>query len=419
MGYVPVEERLRILGEQLFHTSGVSTWCFGTGFEFFASTSSIEDDLLDILEKNGCLAYVRKRGFASCSRPVFYRDFLGLCWFIEGLYDRNNEGKQFPRLLLLVGPMLESRISSEELDSRLRSRPGIDSGSISRLKNELKTIPVVHRELMDQYGVLLHYTLTEEGIHPWDFIYPEESLSLPQEPEALPDRTREARQILQEEEVLGAIRDGNEHYLQVAESGRLSRLIDTGNSLRDEKDSLIAFTVLCFRAAVEGGVSSAGARQAQADILARIEACPDTEAVGRMTHTMLKTCTDLVRARRDEEGVSPIVRTSCDYIRANAKRPITVADVAAAVGYTEYYFTKKFYKETGVRLKDYIKKTRVELAKIALTVTGDSVEEISASLQFGNRNYFSRVFREETGMTPMEYRQKRNFQGERKNDGHQ
>ncbi len=74
------------------------------------------------------------------------------------------------------------------------------------------------------------------------------------------------------------------------------------------------------------------------------------------------------------------------------------------MGYTEYYFARKFQEETGVRLLDYIKQTRLDYAKILLSTTNLSIQQISEKLQFGTRNYFTRIFKEHVGTSPTEYR---------------
>lgn len=80
-------------------------------------------------------------------------------------------------------------------------------------------------------------------------------------------------------------------------------------------------------------------------------------------------------------------------------------EVAAAVGYTPYYFSKKFYKEMGIRVTDYIKAARVEHAKILLVTSRKSIQDISDMLHFGTRSYFGKVFQEIVGVSPAVYRE--------------
>lgn len=68
------------------------------------------------------------------------------------------------------------------------------------------------------------------------------------------------------------------------------------------------------------------------------------------------------------------------------------------------FCSRKFQKEIGTRLSDYIRDTRPEYAKIRMPSTEKTVQEISEQLQFCSRNYFSRVFREKEGVSPQEFR---------------
>ena len=81
------------------------------------------------------------------------------------------------------------------------------------------------------------------------------------------------------------------------------------------------------------------------------------------------------------------------------------------MGYTEYYLTKKFNAEMGMKLSDYIKQKKVERARLLLATTSKSVQEISDSLQFSSRNYFSAVFTALEGKTPAAYRAENNQRG--------
>ena len=96
---------------------------------------------------------------------------------------------------------------------------------------------------------------------------------------------------------------------------------------------------------------------------------------------------------------------------------LSAEKIAAAMGYTPYYFTKKFYKETGMRVTDYIRQAKIEYAKLLLLTTKKTIQEISDLLHFGTRSYFSKVFHEQMGVTPAAYRNNinREVSNERKN----
>ena len=75
--------------------------------------------------------------------------------------------------------------------------------------------------------------------------------------------------------LLQCVEEGNFGYQEISEklrkfSGYLS---DTGDSLRDGKNSVIVFAALCSRAAVRGGMPAQTSRELETDYLNRIEAC--------------------------------------------------------------------------------------------------------------------------------------------------
>lgn len=60
----------------------------------------------------------------------------------------------------------------------------------------------------------------------------------------------------------------------------------------------------------------------------------------------------------------------------------------------------------GIKLLDYIKKVRLSYAKVWLLTNEKSIQEISEILQFSTRNYFTKVFKAQEGITPAEYRER-------------
>ena len=94
------------------------------------------------------------------------------------------------------------------------------------------------------------------------------------------------------------------------------------------------------------------------------------------------------------------IQKCVDHIEMNLDKKIVAEDLAALVGYTEYYLTHKFKEETGLSVTNYVKFAKVERAKVLLKSTTLSVREISEQLGFATRNYFSAVFQQVTGKRP-------------------
>lgn len=69
--------------------------------------------------------------------------------------------------------------------------------------------------------------------------------------------------------------------------------------------------------------------------------------------------------------------------------------------------SRRFTQEAGIPLAAFIRDEKVEEGKRLLRYTDKSVSAIAAYLGFSSQGHFSKVFRETTGITPGEYREKK------------
>ncbi len=95
-----------------------------------------------------------------------------------------------------------------------------------------------------------------------------------------------------------------------------------------------------------------------------------------------------------------------DYIKQNYREPLTVEQISNFCHCSESYVNHLFKKRVGINIKMYINKIRVEQARTQLVESGDKVAEIAYTVGFNDSNYFSRVFTELTGISPLEYRRR-------------
>jgi two-component system response regulator YesN len=65
-----------------------------------------------------------------------------------------------------------------------------------------------------------------------------------------------------------------------------------------------------------------------------------------------------------------------------------------------------FKQETGITIKQYIGEYRMELSKKLLANENYKVNEISELCGYSNANYFAKVFKAATDLSPVEYRKK-------------
>lgn len=124
-----------------------------------------------------------------------------------------------------------------------------------------------------------------------------------------------------------------------------------------------------------------------------------------------KLLLELCARRLCEEGVFRIDYRSTinkieQYIRSNLTGDLSLAAIAAQIYVNPSYLSAMYHKATGTTLSHYIQKQRITRAIYLFYNTTMSVAEVAAAVGFRDPNYFSKVFRRETGYPPQEYQKK-------------
>ena len=73
---------------------------------------------------------------------------------------------------------------------------------------------------------------------------------------------------------------------------------------------------------------------------------------------------------------------------------------------TKHYLCRLFKKETGLSVVTYVNAQRLQRAAEELRFSRKSIKRIAAECGFHSSGYFSRTFREQLGISPLEYRRK-------------
>lgn len=93
------------------------------------------------------------------------------------------------------------------------------------------------------------------------------------------------------------------------------------------------------------------------------------------------------------------------FIRANIGSALAVSEVAGAGDCSPTSAQRLFNVHTGVSLRTWVRQLRLQEAAHLLRNSGLRVNEIGKMLGFSDPLYFSRVFREEHGISPSQYAQ--------------
>ena len=93
-----------------------------------------------------------------------------------------------------------------------------------------------------------------------------------------------------------------------------------------------------------------------------------------------------------------------DYIRGHYTQDISLQDAARAMNYSDAYFCKLFKQCFDKNFIAFLSEFRVDKAKQLLCDMTINVKEISERVGYRDSNYFAKVFKRITGVTPSEYR---------------
>ncbi len=135
-----------------------------------------------------------------------------------------------------------------------------------------------------------------------------------------------------------------------------------------------------------------------------------------MIHTLsVELMVTLARAIRGEWEESlrvkngkakELVAIAKQYMDENFDQGITVSEAASYVFLSQGYFTRAFRDDTGISPMNYLMKKRIEKACKLLQNNEIKVSAISLQSGFSSPQRFNVAFRKQMGMTPMEYRKK-------------
>ena len=184
-----------------------------------------------------------------------------------------------------------------------------------------------------------------------------------------------------------------------AEQGHLS-----DDPLRNLKYLFVAATTLACRFAVEGGMDNEMAHNASDLYIQKMDVCQTPTEITELEWEMFSFfVTQVAKQKKNTIYSKPVIKCM-DYIYNHLNEPIHTKDLARHVNLSETYLSALFKKEVCINMTDYIRKLRISAAKNMLKYSDYSYAEISAALAFSNQSYFGRLFKEDTGYTPKEYR---------------
>lgn len=95
-----------------------------------------------------------------------------------------------------------------------------------------------------------------------------------------------------------------------------------------------------------------------------------------------------------------------ELVASSYDKDITLSSAADTAGYVPTYFSRVFRECTGMTFYSYLTMYRIAVAELKLVSTDKSINEIALSSGFGSVKTFDRIFKDKLGTSPLRYRKK-------------
>ncbi|MDO4283953.1 MAG: AraC family transcriptional regulator [Eubacteriales bacterium] len=307
--------------------------------------------------------------------------------------------------MLLLGPLGGERMTGVQEARWFR-----DCGESARGQ----WIPMFPLSAITALGSLAYAVLTGEHLKGADIVFmrtlPEEQtlerhrtgytlvkMRSGQEPHIAYETEREYFRVIEEGDLETAL---GESGMQEGDVGRMAL---TGDFKQSEYMVVTAVTLMT-RAAIAGGLSPQEAYDVSDLYLQRASIAQTVPELMVMIGEAYRQFTRLVHEEKQRQRQGALGEECRDYIAKHLYRPFTIEQMAREMAVSRSYLSRRFRKETGVTLQQYIRGERLRAAANLLKYSEEPIGNIAAYMQFPSAGLFGRYFRETYHMTPGAYR---------------
>lgn len=202
----------------------------------------------------------------------------------------------------------------------------------------------------------------------------------------------------------GEVEKVRENFRKVSEDFYRGKGELSDDPVRNNIYHLVVAAGVVARICTEGGMQHNIAYTLSDVYIRKADKCTSPEAVIKLMGEMLIDFAQRMRDVKQNNVCSIHVRRCINYIYDHLHEQITLEKLAETEKLSCGYLSKVFAKETGIPVKKFIVKARIDTAKNMLIYSNFSLSEIAMSLGFSSQSALSAAFKKITGQTPAKFR---------------
>jgi AraC-like DNA-binding protein len=177
------------------------------------------------------------------------------------------------------------------------------------------------------------------------------------------------------------------------------------NKVRSYKNILLSHNTLYSYAAEKGGLSAWQCHFISEKYAIMIEHAETLTELDRIHFNMVTEYSD-PSIRKPKSGNLTIVEKAENYIEMNFSEDISMEEMAGKIHVHPSHLMRAFKKEKGITISHYRNLRRLKEAKELILFSNLSMTEIAIIVGLSNPQYFSKLFKEVEGVTPVEFKKK-------------
>ena len=112
-----------------------------------------------------------------------------------------------------------------------------------------------------------------------------------------------------------------------------------------------------------------------------------------------------VKKEIDDSDIKNKIERVKQFTEKNYHKKVSLDDVANLIYLSPKYFSRVFKEHTGMGFSDYKLQVKIDKAKEMLETSTSNIDEISYKIGYENTESFIRIFKKITNNTPTEYRE--------------
>ena len=346
----------------------------------------------DTLRFGGKYIYICPMGFVHAASPVLMEDSV--------------------IVTAIAGPILIID-RSDYFDEYIQNKKELCDEKKAEIKEMLADVVVYPLEKVTAYSNMLYYLASySSGKDAVKLLSTGEILEQQSEiseniihlKNGISDRTEYP--IYKEKELLDVLSGGDRKTAQRLLNEILGYIFfSTGGDIDVIRTRVAELIVQLSRtAALNGGVNRQKILDISVDYMKTIWTLESIDDISTWMSRIISSFTQMIFSSKDIKHID-VIQKVVAFINTNYMHKISLDDIAKEGFLSSSYLSKLFKSEMKINLSTYINNVRVEKSKLLLLDSSLSIIDVASMVGFEEQSYFSKVFKNVTGVSPGKLRQ--------------